>query len=193
MSIGGVLLGALALAFAALAVRFYIKSKNAINNTDVYKGLFELSDSEFKKSQTTIQELVHQSAYKDALLSRGAESLSMADLGLRDQIEIGLALQEQLTFQEKQYDKLLGQKKSSEVRTGLITEQISPFLSDYPLDPGTARFIGNPIDFIHFDDDKVTFVEVKSGKSQLSKKQRRIRDLIGEGKVEFVIYRVEGK
>ena len=61
------------------------------------------------------------------------------------------------------------------------------------MNPKTAKFIGDPIDFIHFDDDKITLVEVKSGKSQLSKKQREIRDLVKAGKVEFTIYRVEGK
>ena len=98
-----------------------------------------------------------------------------------------------MAYQEEQYAKLFSQKKSSEVRTGKITEQIAPFLADYPLNSQTARFIGDPIDFVHFDEDMVTFVEVKSGKSQLSKKQRNIRDLIKEGKVEFTIYRVEGK
>jgi len=78
------------------------------------------------------------------------------------------------------------------VRTGKIAEQISPFLADYPLEPRTARFIGDPIDFVHFDEDKVTFVEVKSGKSQLSTKQRRIRDMVKAGKVDFVIYRIRG-
>ena len=98
-----------------------------------------------------------------------------------------------MVFEQEQYAKLLGQKKSSEVRTGKITEQIAPFLEDYPLNPRTARFIGDPIDFVHFDEEMVTFLEVKSGKSQLSTKQRRIRDLIRGGKVEFKIYRVEGK
>jgi len=102
-------------------------------------------------------------------------------------------VQKRLIFEQEQYKKLIGQKKSSEVRTGKITEQISPFLADYPLDPATARFIGEPLDFIHFDEDKITFVEVKSGKSQLSKKQRVLRDLIVAGKVEFILYRVEGK
>lgn len=83
-------------------------------------------------------------------------------------------------------------RRSPEVRTGKIAEQIAPFLEDYPKDPSTARFIGDPIDFVHFDEDKVTFVEVKSGKSQLSKKQRHIRDMIKEGKVEFELYRIKG-
>lgn len=96
-------------------------------------------------------------------------------------------------FQKAQYDKLLSQKKSSEVRVGLVTEQIAPFLENYPEDPNTARFLGEPIDFVHFNSDKIVFVEVKSGRSQLNKRQRQIRDMIKEGKVEFEIYRVKGE
>jgi len=47
-----------------------------------------------------------------------------------------------------------------------------------------------PIDFLHFGEDKITFIEVKMGTSQLSQKQKNIRRLIQENKVEFVEYRV---
>ena len=130
---------------------------------------------------------------KDVLLEKAGDTILAAQAKEIAMGEDITGLKSQVAFQEEQYAKLFGQKKSSEVRTGKITEQIAPFLEDYPLSPQTARFIGDPIDFVHFDEDKVTFVEVKSGKSQLSKKQRGIRDLIKEGKVEFTIYRVEGK
>ena len=38
--------------------------------------------------------------------------------------------------------------------------------------------MGQPIDYISFGDDEITFIEVKSGNSQLSQKQRHIRDLV---------------
>lgn len=157
-----------------------------------YKELFETGDSEYKKSQEQIQKLLIAISDKNITMERASQSLDIAGKKLAEQEIILTALNEKLRLNETQYDKLLGQKKSSEVRTGKITEQIAPFLSDYPRNPRTARFIGDPIDFIHFDDDKVTFVEVKSGKSQLSKKQRGIRDMIKDGKVEFIVYRVEG-
>lgn len=164
-----------------------------------YKELFELGDASYKEAQEKIQSLMSSINMKDVVMTRGAAALEDANKNLRkllvvinDRNQDITALEQSIKFQEGQYKKLLNQKKSSEVRTGKITEQISPFLADYPLDPKTARFIGDPIDFVHFDGDKVTFVEVKSGKSQLSKKQRLIRDLIKEGKVEFIIYRVEG-
>ena len=157
-----------------------------------FKQLFEIGDVEYKKAQEQIQELLIAISDKNVTMERASQSLDIAGRKLGDQEVILHALDEKLRLNETQYDKLLGQKKSSEVRTGKITEQIAPFLADYPRNPRTARFIGDPIDFVHFDEDKVTFVEVKSGKSQLSKKQRGIRDMIKEGKVEFVIYRVEG-
>lgn len=164
-----------------------------------YKELFELGDASYKEAQEKVQALLVTLSAKDIILTRGAAALEESNRNLKKLLQatdnkdkdIG-RLEQSLRFQEEQYGKLLGQKKSSEVRTGKIAEQISPFLSDYPLDAKTARFIGDPIDFVHFDEDKVTFVEVKSGKSQLSTKQRRIRDMIKDGKVEFVIYRVEG-
>ena len=165
-----------------------------------YKELFELGDSSYKESQEKIQALMVTLNAKDVVLTRGAAALEESNRTLKKLLEtLGdkdqdvIRLEQSIRFQEEQYGKLLGQKKSSEVRTGKITEQIAPFLEDYPMDPRTARFIGDPIDFVHFDEEKVTFVEVKSGKSQLSTKQRRIRDMVKAGKVEFVIYRVKGE
>lgn len=158
-----------------------------------YKELFELADIEYKKSQEKIQQMIEKLGNQDLVMERASQALELSNKKAAEQYQIIQVLDEKLRFQESQYSKLLSQKKSSEVRTGKIAEQISPFLSDYPLDPNTARFIGDPIDFIHFDKDSINFVEVKSGKSQLSKKQRMIRDMIKDGKVNFILYRVEGE
>ena len=157
-----------------------------------YKELFELADKEYKKAQDKIQELSEAANIKDVTMVRGAQAIDFADKKIKTLDGLVKILDEKLKLSEQQYNKLNSQKKSSEVRTGKIAEQISPFLDDYPMDPSTARFIGDPIDFVHFDEDKVTFVEVKSGKSQLSKKQRNIRDKIKEGKVDFIVYRISG-
>lgn len=93
----------------------------------------------------------------------------------------------------KQYDELLSSKKSSEVRLGQISEQLAPFLKNFNHDPKKAHFIGNPIDYIVFEEDGVTMVEVKSGKSKLSKGQQDIKKLIEEGKVKFEEIRIDGK
>lgn len=171
----------------------YLNNRTTKRQLQEYKELFDLADGSAKESQAKVEALLQDVARKDILIDRSAsviESHTTQGAQLKEEVS---GLKSQVAFQEDQYAKLFNQKKSSEVRTGKITEQIAPFLADYPLSPQTARFIGDPIDFVHFDEDKVTFVEVKSGKSQLNKKQRMIRDLIKEGKVEFTIYRVEGK
>lgn len=89
--------------------------------------------------------------------------------------------------------KIKSQKKSSEVRTGLIAEQMAPFLEGFPYNPKNAVFLGRPLDFVVFDEDGVHFVEVKSGKAQLSSKQRRIRDHLRDKKVTFEVYHIKGE
>jgi len=171
----------------------YLQHRNTKVQLQEYKQLFELADTSQKESQAKVETLLQAVSVKDLLIDRAAQSFELSQQRSVQTAEEITGLKSALSFQEDQYDKLMNQKKSSEVRVGMITEQIAPFLADYPLSPGTARFLGDPIDFVHFDDDKVTFVEVKSGKSQLNKRQREIRDLVQQGKVEFIIYRVEGK
>ncbi len=193
----------LAVICAALAVALIFRHQ-AHKTTKTYlgefKSLFELSSHSFKEAEDKVHILLEASGQKDTLLERASNALNIANEKLQEQVNLSRQLiaeidllKQAVSFQEGRYTNLMHQKKSSEVRTGKITEQMSPFLADYPLSPATAKFIGDPIDFVHFDEDKITFVEVKSGKSHLSKRQRQIRDLVKAGKVEFTIYRVEGK
>lgn len=76
-------------------------------------------------------------------------------------------------------------------RHGRATEQFAPFMADYPHDPAGFRFLGSPVDGVQFTDDGVVFVEFKAGRSDLSARQRRVRDLIEAGKVDWLEFRVE--
>lgn len=86
--------------------------------------------------------------------------------------------------------------RSKQVLSGLAAEQLVPHMKDFPYYPGDWRGLGSPIDAIVFDgatrDDveKIILVEVKTGNSRLTKKQRQIRDVVNEGRVEFLEYRV---
>ena len=83
-------------------------------------------------------------------------------------------LSEKLIEEAEARKKILSQKKSGEVRLGQIAEKLAPFLEDFTYNPENAIFLGQPIDYVVFEDDEVIFVEIKSGKSQLSSKQRHI-------------------
>ena len=75
-------------------------------------------------------------------------------------------------------------KQSRAVLSGQFSEQIAPYLPDFPYKPTEARFIGKPIDFVVFrgmDEkkiDEVVFVEIKSGQSQLSKVEKTLKSAI---------------
>ena len=82
-------------------------------------------------------------------------------------------------------------RRGDAVRRGFTTEQWLPLTESYPWDPRNFRFLGAPIDGVQFEDDMVVLVEFKSGRSRLSEKQLRIRELVQSGKVEFREVRVD--
>lgn len=90
-------------------------------------------------------------------------------------------------------------KQSRAVLSGQFSEQIAPYLPDFPYKPTEARFIGKPIDFIVFkgmDEKKieeVVFVEVKTGQSQLSSVEKSLKETIQNKKIAWSQYRVPEK
>lgn len=100
-------------------------------------------------------------------------------------------LEKNLYNEEQSRKTILSQKKSSEVRLGHIAEKLAPFLDEFPYSPEDAIFLGQPIDYIVFDDSSVVFLEIKTGKSKLSAKQRHIRDLIKNKYVEWKEVRIQ--
>ena len=81
-------------------------------------------------------------------------------------------------------------RRSESTRYGQISEQFLPLVEQYPFDPKHFRFLGSPIDGVQFEEDKIVLVEFKSAGSKLSTRQRRIRDLVNEGHVEFQEIRI---
>jgi predicted Holliday junction resolvase-like endonuclease len=91
---------------------------------------------------------------------------------------------------KQELEDLRFQKSSQAVRYGKLTEQFIPFTEQFPFDPALFRFLGEPVDGIIFDSDSVVFCEFKTGKSQLSQKQRRIKELVESGKVKWLEFRL---
>ena len=87
-------------------------------------------------------------------------------------------------------------KQSRAVLSGQFSEQIAPYLPDFPYKPTEARFIGKPIDFVVFKGmdekkiDEVVFVEVKSGQSQLSKVEKTLKSAVENKKILWHEYKV---
>ena len=76
--------------------------------------------------------------------------------------------------------------RSNAVKQGLTLEQWIPISENYPWDHRNFRFLGDPIDGIQFEDNKILLVEFKSGNSRMSNKQKAIQQLVENGKVELI-------
>lgn len=88
-------------------------------------------------------------------------------------------------------------KRSRAVIGGQFTEQVAPFLPNFPCNPGDVKFIGKPIDFIAFPGsaegkavDEIMLIEVKTGESKLSEKEKQIKEAVENGRVKYVVYRI---
>jgi len=89
--------------------------------------------------------------------------------------------------------------KSLAVTMGKVTEHFIPFLPEFKYNPQDARFIGSPVDFVVFDGlsegdlRQVVFVEIKTGGSGLSTRERWIRDAIRESRVIWELVKMKGR
>jgi len=82
--------------------------------------------------------------------------------------------------------------KSQSVTMGKMTEHMVPYLPGFGFNPTDARFIGSPIDLVVFDGlsdgdvKRIVFVEIKTGVSTLSTRERVVRDAILAKNIEWM-------
>ena len=102
-----------------------------------------------------------------------------------------LSSRKKLSGLRLQLIEMANRKQSLSTKYGRMSEQFFPFLEQYPYDENNFRFIGNPIDGVQFEKDKIIFIEFKAANSQLSVRQRDIRDMINKGRIEFREFRIK--
>jgi predicted Holliday junction resolvase-like endonuclease len=84
---------------------------------------------------------------------------------------------------------------SRATRDGRAYEQLVPYLPEFEerYARDDARLLGSPIDFIVFDGlysgdgdvREIVFIEIKSGKPDLSKSERAVKRAVDEGRVRW--------
>ena len=89
-------------------------------------------------------------------------------------------------------------KRSNAVKGGQIAEQLAPYLPNFPCNPADAHFLGQPIDYIAFSGlcekntvDEILLIEVKTNTSQLSSREKEIREAVKSGRIRYVEYRID--
>jgi predicted Holliday junction resolvase-like endonuclease len=82
-------------------------------------------------------------------------------------------------------------QRSRATISGQVHEQLLPYLPDFPFDPKDVRFLGSPVDLIIFDGlnagqlQRIVMVEVKTGASALTGRERQIRNVVQQGLVSW--------
>lgn len=118
-------------------------------------------------------------------------------------IVVNIGLLFLLIFQALRYSKALKKvrqdavKRSNAVKGGQLAEQLAPFLPNFPCNPADAHFLGQPIDYIAFPGlceknsvDEILLIEVKTNTSQLSGREKEIREAVKSGRIRYVEYRI---
>ena len=89
-------------------------------------------------------------------------------------------------------------KRSNAVKGGQLAEQLAPLLPNFPCNPADAHFLGQPIDYIAFPGlcenntvDEILLIEVKTNTSQLSSREKEIREAVKSGRIRYVEYRID--
>ncbi len=176
----------------------YRESLERVESQEAYENLLFSVEREREAIATTMENLQNHVVYLQEENRLKIQETS----DLINQIE-------EITSQNEEKSQEIKKQKSraasAHTTKGQILEKWCPFLEHPDIDPDWEAknwsFMGNPIDYIVFDwrndkainlaDGKVIMLDVKSGKSQLTTKQRRIRDLIQAGKVEWKTIRLE--
>ncbi|MDQ6782261.1 MAG: hypothetical protein M3063_02200 [Actinomycetota bacterium] len=105
------------------------------------------------------------------------------------------------TWRDQETERLVSasQRQSRAVVRGQITEQITPLLGGFGWNPADARFLGKPVDYVVFDGycevrsgdldrlREIVFVDVKTGRSGLSKVERRVKASVERGAVHGLV------
>jgi predicted Holliday junction resolvase-like endonuclease len=87
-------------------------------------------------------------------------------------------------------------QRSQAITAGKVHEQLVPYLPAFPYNPKDVRFLGSPVDLVVFDGlaegevQRIVFVEVKTGRSGLTNRERCVRDVVQAREVEWAELRV---
>ena len=184
--------------FSALKNIQYRESLELAESQEAYENLLLFSIEREEGVASTIENLQNHVKYLQE-----ENRLKVTQTAVLENEIAQIITQSEEKSQEIKKQK--GRAASAHTTKGQILEKWCPFLEHPDIDPDWEAknwaFMGQPIDYIIFDwrndktinmaDGKIIMLDVKSGKSQLTKKQRRIRDLIKAGRVEWRTIRLE--
>lgn len=183
-------------ALLSVGVMLLYKKYKSHKEVTEHDKLVSHSKELYKKNKFLEYKLKELQIEKDSIAEKHLKSYSSKEqvtLELKEATEKVIELQEQLGEEREKNKKITSQKKSSETRIGNISENLVPFLKNCAYNPKDMHFLGAPIDYLVYDLDqgRVVFLEVKTGNSRLSKKQKTIKNIIQSGRVYYEEMRID--
>ena len=186
---------ALVACIICLTIYIFYQNKSKLNADSTIQNLnkkLQNKELELQNKETYFQENLNKLHSSFAVEQKFIEETKFELQSREKQLQKDFEdLQQKLEEETENRKKVLSQKKSSEVRLGSIAETLAPFLDQFEFNPEECTFLGKPIDYISFGDEEITFIEVKSGKSQLNAKQRHIRDQVKSKLVNWKEIRIK--
>jgi len=88
-------------------------------------------------------------------------------------------------------------KRSRSIIEGQVAEQLVPHFPEWKYTPSEARFIASPLDYVVFSGlsennvKEIIFIEIKTSKSQVTKRQKSVREAIKNGKVRYELLEIK--
>lgn len=169
------------------------------SNTENLKEIITQKNFSIKHLESDLKSQQEQILNFDLKTQKTADATQDRILSLRKQITI-LESTHESNIKEAVADARADSiKRQRSILKGQATEQLAPYINpDY--NPKDYKFMGDPIDFIIFDGmsdvntsedtiKKIIFMDIKTGKSQLNRTQRKIKQAIQDGRIEFKVYR----
>jgi predicted Holliday junction resolvase-like endonuclease len=154
--------------------------------------LLYLSKADISKLEEQVNLLLKDRDFLNNHIGALEQILAENNKLVSEKVQENQLLTDYLEIEKKRNNDILSQKKSSEIRLGFIGEELSPFMIP-GLNSKNFRHLGMPIDYVVFEQDRIVFLEVKTGKSSLSHSQKLIKQLVLDKKVEWLEFRINGK
>ncbi len=117
-----------------------------------------------------------------------------------DTLELEFAEEKRLAVEQAKKRSRTSQRNQIK---GQLGERFTPFMGGFPYNPSDCRFLGEPIDFIIFnnlhecsdglvpiEEVEMIIADVKTGDARLSQRQRILQYIIENGQVRFETFRV---
>lgn len=139
------------------------------------------------------------------------ESMKLRDAGLfylEDFTEDATSLYKEYLSEIKERRKELRERRKQiptrsetaaiSINIGMILERICPSLKSFCFDKNDCRSLFDPIDYVIFEGlanggtvSRIIFSEIKTGRARLTAKQKQIKGLVENKKVDFDVYKME--